>query len=73
VILTGVSALLSAINYFAEILTNDWRHKPSVINVYAMTMFSFVTGLGFLSLIPHQVNKTIQASFLANVTLWYSS
>jgi hypothetical protein len=50
-----MAALFSAINYFSEILANDWRHKPSVINVYAMTMFSFVTALAFLSLFPHQV------------------
>ena len=54
VIVTGVSALFSVVNYFAEIVANDWRHKPSVINVYAMTMFSFVTALGALSIFPHQ-------------------
>jgi phosphatidylinositol glycan class Z len=46
--------MFSAISYFSEMLANDWRHKPSVINVYAMTMFTFVSALGFLSLIPHQ-------------------
>ncbi len=33
---------------------NEWRQKPSVRNVYALTMFTFVVGLGALSVFGHQ-------------------
>ena len=47
-------ALLTVGNYFGEMLSNEWRAKPSVRNVYALALFTFVTGLGALSLFPHQ-------------------
>ena len=50
----AVLALLTAGNFFFEMVSNEWRSKPSVRNVYALTMFSFVSGLGALSIIPHQ-------------------
>ena len=50
----GICALLSALNYIAEVIMNDWRNKPSVRTVYAMTQFTFIVALAILSIFPHQ-------------------
>ena len=50
----AVLALLTVGSFFYEMFSNEWRAKPSVRNVYALTMFSFVTGLCALSIFPHQ-------------------
>ena len=50
----AVLSLLTAGNFFFEMVSNEWRTKPSVRNVYALTMFSFVSGLCALSIFPHQ-------------------
>ena len=50
----GICALLSALNYIAEVIMNDWKKKPSVRTVYAMTQFTFIVALALLSVFPHQ-------------------
>ncbi len=50
----GICALASAVNFVAEIVVNDWKNKPGVRSIYAMTMFIFIVGLTMLSMVPHQ-------------------
>lgn len=50
----GVFALYSALNFVAEIIMNDWKNKPGVRTVYALTMFTFIISLGLFSIFPHQ-------------------
>ena len=50
----GLCALYSALNYIAEVVMNDWKKKPSVRTVYAMTQFTFIIALALLSIFPHQ-------------------
>ncbi len=50
----GICALYSAINFVAEIFMNDWKNKPGVRTIYALTMFTFIVSLAALSVFPHQ-------------------
>jgi hypothetical protein len=50
----AVLSLISCATFFAALLTNKWHKKPGVRNAYALTMFTFVTGLGALSIFSHQ-------------------
>ena len=53
---TGICTLISVLNFFAEMVINDWKNKPGVRTIYALTMFTFIVSLGGLSLFPHQGN-----------------
>ena len=50
----GIIALWSGVQFFGEMFTSEWRNKPGIRTIYALTMFAFVTPLGLLCLIPHQ-------------------
>ena len=52
--LTGICTLISVLNFFAEMVINDWKNKPGVRTIYALTMFTFIVSLGGLSIFPHQ-------------------
>ena len=54
ILISGICALVSALNFVAEVIMNDWKNKPGVRTIYAMTMFTFITSLGMLSIFPHQ-------------------
>ena len=60
----GIISLWSAIKFFGEMVSNEWRNKPGIRTVYALTMFTFVTAVGFLSYFPHQ-----EPRFLIPLTL----
>ena len=60
----GIIAMWSTAQFFGEMFSNEWRNKPGIRTVYALTMFTFVTALGLLSLIPHQ-----EPRFLIPLTL----
>ena len=60
----GIIAMWSAVKFFGEMVSNEWQKKPGIRTVYALTMFTFVTAVGMLSLIPHQ-----EARFLIPLTL----
>ena len=46
--------MISVLNFFAEMVINDWKNKPGVRTIYALTMFTFIVSLGGLSIFPHQ-------------------
>ena len=50
----GIVALYTSVNFIAEIILNDWKNKPPVITVGAMSFFTFMVSLGILSIFPHQ-------------------
>lgn len=50
----GICALISALNFIAEIGCNEWKNKPGVRTVSAMTTFTFILSLAALSVFPHQ-------------------
>ena len=50
----GIISFWSAIKFFGEMVSNEWRNKPGIRTVYALTMFTFVTSVGVLSYFPHQ-------------------
>jgi len=50
----GICTLISVLNFFAEMVINDWKNKPGVRTIYALTMFTFIVSLGGLSIFPHQ-------------------
>ena len=60
----GIIAIWSAIKFFGEMVSNEWRKKPGIRTVYALTMFTFVTAMAMLSMIPHQ-----EPRFLIPLTL----
>ena len=60
----GLIGMWSAIKFFGEMVSNEWRKKPGIRTVYALTMFTFVTAMAMLSMIPHQ-----EPRFLIPLTL----
>ena len=60
----GLIGMWSAIKFFGEMVSNEWRKKPGIRTIYALTMFTFVTAMAILSMIPHQ-----EPRFLIPLTL----
>ena len=56
---SGIIALISTASFFGEIISNDWKNKPGVRTVYALTMFTFVVVLLLLSVLPFQDPKML--------------
>ena len=40
----GIIALYNSVNFVAEIIMNDWKNKPPVVTVGAMSFFTFIIG-----------------------------
>ena len=54
--ISGFISLLSAANFFSDMLTNTWSRKPNVFGVYSMVLFSFSMPLFLFSLFSSEMD-----------------
>ncbi len=51
---SGLCTYYVILRFVGETVLNRWGEKPSIRNVSAFAIFSFISGLGLLSMFPHQ-------------------